>query len=152
VSYDPDEVGAAQMLEAITETGFRPSLTQSRIELAPAKEISGDLPSLIQAALVEARSTGKRVFIDFYAEWCGACRTMDKTTFADAGVSEALDRSYVFVKVDTDEYPEIGKGFNVVGLPTVVALSGSGGVVYRHTGPLKAEPLLKVLREIDHQE
>lgn len=107
---------------------------------------------MIQTALDQAKSVGKGVFVDFHAKWCGACRTMDKTTFADAAVIDALDKGYVFVKVDTDEYPEIGKQFSVVGLPTVVALNGSGDIVYRHTGPLRAEPLLKVLQEIDQRE
>ncbi len=140
------------MLEAISETGFKESLAQSRIAPTTTRELSGELPPLIQTALDQAQSAGKRVFVDFHAKWCGACRTMDKTTFADAAVIEALDQGYVFIKVDTDEYPEIGKQFSVVGLPTVVALSGSGDIVYRHTGPLKAEPLLKVLQEIGQHE
>lgn len=140
------------MLDAITETGFKPSLAQSRIATTSTQELSGDLPPLIQTALDQAKSVGKGVFVDFHAKWCGACRTMDKTTFADAAVIDALDKGYVFVKVDTDEYPEIGKQFSVVGLPTVVALNGSGDIVYRHTGPLRAEPLLKVLQEIDQRE
>ena len=133
------------MLEAIKETGFVPSLVRSRVELTPVEKIPGVQPRLIQTALDEAASNGKQVFIDFYAEWCGACKTMDKTTFADTAVVNALEAGYVFVKVDTDEHPEVGKYFDVVGLPTVVALGRSGDVLYRHTGPLKPEPLLKAL-------
>lgn len=140
------------MLEAITETGFKPSLAQSRIPSTSTQELSGDLPPLIQAAIDQAKSSGKRVFVDFHAKWCGACRAMDKTTFADAAVIDALDKGYVFVKVDTDEFPEIGEQFSVVGLPTVVALSESGSIVYRHTGPLKAAPLLEALRAIDQKK
>ncbi len=137
------------MLETIKEnTGFRPSLTQSRVSL-PAAEIQGELPPLIQAALDEARFSGKRVFIDFFAEWCGACRTMDKTTFADASVKQVLATDYVFVKVDTDEHPNVGKHFDVVGLPTVLALGKAGDIVYKHTGPLKAEPLLQALERLE---
>lgn len=137
------------MLDAITETGFKPSLAQSRITSTSTQELSGDLPPLIQAALDQAKLSGKRVFIDFYAEWCGACRTMDKTTLANAALIDVLEAGYVFVKVDTDEQPDIGKHFNVVGLPTLVALGQSGEVVYRHTGPIKAEPLLDVLKEVN---
>lgn len=137
------------MLEAIKEnTGFRPSLTQSRVSL-PAAEIRGKLPPLIQAALDEARLSSKHVFIDFFAEWCGACRTMDQTTFADAAVKHALATNYVFVKVDTDEHPNVGKHFDVVGLPTVMALGEAGDVVYRHTGPVQVDSLLQALERLE---
>ena len=90
------------MLEAIKDnTGFRPSIARSRVALARTEKTS-QLPPMIQAALTEATSSNKRVFLDFYAEWCGACRTMDKTTFADASVRRVLDEGYVFLKVDTD--------------------------------------------------
>lgn len=72
---------------------------------------------------------------------------MDETTFADAAVIDLLEAGYVFVKVDTDEHPNIGKHFRVVGLPTVVALGQAGEIVYRHTGPIKAEPLLGALQK-----
>lgn len=149
MSYDPDGVGTAQMLEAINETGFKPSLAQSRIASTSKPAFTGTIPPLIQAALDQAQSEGKRVFVDFHAKWCGACRTMDKTTFADAAVIDALDKGYVFVKVDTDEHPNVGKHFDVVGLPTVVALDQSGDIVYRHTGPLKAAPLLDQLAALN---
>lgn len=147
--YDPDEVDIDQMLQTITDTGYEPSLAKSRITSASTEELTGDLPPLIRTALHEAQSTGKRVFVDFYAKWCGACRTMDETTFADAAIIDALDRGYVFVKVDTDVHPEISRQFSVVGLPTIVALNDAGGVVYRHAGPLQAEALLAALQRIE---
>jgi thiol:disulfide interchange protein len=64
---------------------------------------------------------GNRVFIDFYAEWCGACQIMDQTTFADTVVLDVLEAGYVFVKVDTDKYPEAGKHFDVVGMIALIA-------------------------------
>ena len=149
MSYDANHVGPEAMLEAIKDnTAFRPSIARSRVALARTEKTS-QLPPMIQAALTEATSSNKRVFLDFYAEWCGACRTMDKTTFADASVRRVLDEGYVFLKVDTDEHPDIGKHFDVVGLPTVVALNQSGDIVYRHTGPLKTAPLLEQLVALD---
>ena len=133
------------MLEAIKDnTGFRPSIERSRVALARTEQ-KAELAPMIQAALREAAVSNKRVFLDFYAEWCGACRTMDKTTFADASVRRVLEEGYVFIKIDTDEHPNIGKHFDVVGLPTVVGLDHSGEIIYRHTGPLKAEQLLQGL-------
>lgn len=144
VSYDPAQLGTHQMQEAIEKLGFRPSIVQSRVNLVGAKDRSGPIPEPVRAALAEAQTDGKLVFLDFYAEWCGACRKMDET-FADAAVTDLLDENYVFLKVDTDQYPDVGKHFDVVGLPTVIAVAGSGEIVYRHAGPLDVEPLLDAL-------
>jgi thiol-disulfide isomerase/thioredoxin len=148
VSYNPDEIGTEQMFEAINETGFTPSIVRSRVAPSFIEKKSKELPSIIQMALDKANADGKQVFIDFYADWCGACLIMDRTTFKDKRVLSELDTGYVFVKVDTDKHPEVGKYFDVVGLPTIMKLEASGNVVYRHTGPLEAEPLLNVLKNL----
>ena len=147
--YDPSKVGTDQMLEVINETGFQPSVAPSRVDLVGTMQIDGQHPEIVGAALVNAQAQNKLVFLDFYAEWCGACREMDKTTFADAAVAELLDRRYVFLKVDTDAHPVVGKHFAVVGLPTAIVLSGSGETIYRHTGPMDAQRLLQALTGLE---
>jgi len=152
VSFDSEEVGTEQMFEAIEQIGYSPSLTRSRVALNSEQEISESLPQLLRTAQDQAVAAGKRVFIDFYAKWCGACRAMDKTTFADAAVQEALAAGYIFVKVDTDDHPAISKRFNVLGLPTLMILDEMGDVVFRYTGPLQAGALLQRLQEADKKE
>lgn len=58
MSYDPDHVGTRQMLEAIKETGFRPSIARSRVALSVAKKSHGELPPMIQDALYQANIEG----------------------------------------------------------------------------------------------
>ncbi len=149
MSYDPSKVGTAKMLEVINEAGFQPSVAPSRVDLVGTTQIDGPHPEIVGAALIKAQAQDKLVFLDFYAEWCGACREMDKTTFADAAVAELLERRYVFLKVDTDAYPVVGKYFAVVGLPTAIVLSGSGEIIYRHTGPMDAQRFLQALNGLE---
>jgi len=129
------------MISAIAELGYQPEIVRSPIKLSStAVRSTSEIPQVVANAIQEARASGRSVFVDFYAEWCGACKTMDRTTFKDSEVIKALD-NFVFLKVDTDEYPEAAKFFAVVGMPTFIVLDTSGTEVYRQVGPIDAEEL-----------
>lgn len=56
----------------------------------------------LDTGLVLAKADDKHVFINFTTSWCGFCKKMDKTTFADAEVIEMMRDNFVTVKVDGD--------------------------------------------------
>ncbi|MDG6901755.1 MAG: thioredoxin [Nitrososphaerota archaeon] len=60
------------------------------------------------------------VLVDFYADWCGPCRTIAPTI-------EQLSKEYAgkvkFVKVNTDENQELASGFGIMSIPTVMFFS-----------------------------
>ncbi|MCZ6854426.1 MAG: thioredoxin domain-containing protein [Gammaproteobacteria bacterium] len=129
------------MTEVIVELGYRPEIVQSPIDLgASIGGSTGAIPEPVAAALLEARVTGQLVFVDFHAQWCGACKTMHRTTFKDPEVEKVFER-LILIKVDTDRYPDTAKYFDVVGLPTLVALNVRGEEVYRRVGPVGADQL-----------
>ena len=44
----------------------------------------------------------KKVFVDLYTDWCGWCKRMDQTTFADPTVIEYMNKNYYCVKFDAE--------------------------------------------------
>lgn len=53
----------------------------------------------LDAQLAAAKSAGKPVFIDYFADWCTDCVRMENSTFADPRVRNALE-DFVRLKID----------------------------------------------------
>lgn len=104
-------------------------------------------PEPVASALAQAREATRPVFIDFYAEWCAPCKIIEGKIIPDSRVQAALD-GYIFVRVDMDIDLKAGQRFNIVGMPTLLVLSGEGEELFRHVGLIDpgdlAEQLLKI--------
>lgn len=95
---------------------------------------------LTKATFDEARSSDKRVLVDFYADWCGPCRMLSP-------IVEDLANSnpeYFVCKVNVDEEPELAKEFGVFSIPTLVVLDG-GDEIARSTGARPKAQILALL-------
>jgi len=87
-----------------------------------------DWTNNLDAAKATALSENKPVLIDFYAEWCGWCKRMDADTYSDKKVAE-LAKSFVCVKINSDENAKLANTYQVRGLPTTVFLKPDGSVI-----------------------
>ncbi|MFO0600392.1 MAG: cytochrome c biogenesis protein CcdA [Myxococcaceae bacterium] len=80
-------------------------------------------------ALAQARLDCKPVMIDFFADWCAACKELDHLTYTSPLVQAEAER-FVKVKVDGTEdhevLDELYKKFGVQGLPTVAFVDPMG--------------------------
>ncbi len=52
----------------------------------------------------------KKVFVNFYANWCSYCKEMDHTTFTDQFVVETLNKDYYAVKMNIETKDSIAFG------------------------------------------
>ncbi len=104
-------------------------------------------PEPVASALAEARDAARPVFIDFYAEWCAPCKIIEGKIIPDSRVQAALD-GFIFVRVDMDIDLKAGRRFNVVGMPTLLVLSGAGEELFRHVGLIEPGDLAERLLEI----
>jgi thiol:disulfide interchange protein DsbD len=103
-------------------------------------------------AVAQARAEGRPVIVDFWAEWCTACKELDQTAWADAQVRLEAAR-FVRVKVDGTEADDavtaIQERYQVQGMPTVVFIDSAGRrVPDRVIGAIDAGEMLQRLRAV----
>jgi thioredoxin 2 len=97
----------------------------------------------IQAFAALLSQSSLPVVIDFWAPWCGPCQMM-APEFAKAAAQAAGEA--LFVKVNTDEQPEIAGQFRVQGIPAF-ALVRQGRLVAQSSGFQPAARLLAWMRQ-----
>ncbi len=55
-----------------------------------------------EEAVEKSKKTKKKIFVDIYTEWCGWCKKMDKSTFADNDIAKYINENYYAVKFDAE--------------------------------------------------
>ncbi len=84
------------------------------------------------------------VLIDFWADWCGPCRSFAPTY-------EQMSEKYpniTFAKVDTEAEQELAAGFGIRSIPTLVAFRDQIGI-FSQPGALPAEALEDLINQIE---
>ena len=81
------------------------------------------------AAFARARGEQKPVLLSMTATWCGSCREMERTTYADPSIATLINRRFVPVRVDVDQRPDIGERYGLGGWPTTAFLTPGGAVL-----------------------
>jgi len=115
---------------------------------------SGFSAASFEQVLARAKSEGRPVMIDFFAEWCAACKELDRETYPAPEVIEEAGR-FINVKVDAtksdDALDALMERFGVEGLPTVAFVSSTGEILPkpRVTGFLEPTPFVSEMKKVD---
>jgi thiol-disulfide isomerase/thioredoxin len=96
-------------------------------------------------ALEESKKTGKPIFMDAFAKWCGPCKRMAATTFKDEAVGEFFNKNFINLKIDWEESEGVslrGK-YAVSAFPTLFFIGSNGEVIHKIVGGQDVSGLLR---------
>ena len=107
--------------------------------------------------MADSTKSGKYAIVDFYTDWCGWCKKMDKEVFSQSDVSSRLSREFVTIRIDAESNnpitykgkkttPRIFTGMmNVQGYPTLIVFNPKGEPVTQLPGYVDAKTFMMFL-------
>ncbi|MDT8339043.1 MAG: protein-disulfide reductase DsbD [Sulfurimonas sp.] len=110
------------------------SMTKPLEFLKPSISISSDaalsshlkfekITSIKELDKILEANRGKKIMLDFSAEWCAVCKELDKKTFSDEAVKAKM-KEFVLIQADitqnNQEQKELSKKYGVFGPPVLI--------------------------------
>lgn len=82
------------------------------------------------------------VLVDFYATWCGPCKTLGPILDE---VKDELEDAVKIIKIDVDKNQPLATKYQVRGVPTMI-LYKEGKQVWRQSGVVQKADLIKTIK------
>jgi thioredoxin len=89
----------------------------------------------------EVLGAGEPVLVDFWAPWCGPCKMLSPVVEKVAGAHAGRAK---FVKLNTDENPNLAGEYQVSGIPCLILFKG-GKAVDRIVGYVSEQTITSML-------
>ncbi|MBU1658136.1 protein-disulfide reductase DsbD [bacterium] len=92
--------------------------------------------SLKELDVILSKNKGKKIMLDFYADWCTACKELEEITFSDNNVMNKMSE-FVLIQADITangkEQKELSKKYGVFGPPAILFFDKNAKVIKSKT-------------------
>jgi thioredoxin-related protein len=105
-----------------------------------------------------ASKANKPIMVDFYTDWCGWCKKLDKVTYADSTIAKYVKDHFIAVKIngeskETLKLPDgpmngvgVARSFGVRGYPCIWFLDSKGVKINNMSGYRPPEVFIYFLK------
>jgi len=95
------------------------------------------------SSFFEITASNQPVLIDFFAEWCGPCKTMSPIL---KEIKEIMGDQIKVLKIDVDKNQRLATALNVRGVPTLVLYKNSK-LLWRQSGVVQKNDIISKINE-----
>ncbi len=98
-----------------------------------------------EEAKIKAAETGKLIFIDVHAVWCGPCKMMARGPFKNEKVAQVYNEKFINLKIDAEQDADgefVSRAFAVNAYPTLLFVDAKGKLVKSFVGYRSEDNLL----------
>lgn len=126
-----------------TEKTNTVSNTEQYITFEKEKGIDWKNISLADAKKL-SKETGKPIYMDISAVWCGYCKKMKKNVYRTSKVIAEMNRKYIALAIDGEkgEGVSLVKKHKIKGYPTQLIIDTTGNIIKRNDGYMTEKKLL----------
>lgn len=91
----------------------------------------------------EIINADKPVLVDFFATWCGPCKTLAPIL---VDVKKEMGEAITIIKVDVDKSAQAAQQYQVQGVPTLI-LFKNGKILWRQSGVVPKASLITAIKK-----
>ena len=95
------------------------------------------------SSFFEITASDQPVLVDFFATWCGPCKTMSPIL---KEVKDSLGDHVKIIKIDVDRNQRLAASLNVKGVPTLVLYKNSN-ILWRQSGVVPKNDIITKIKE-----
>ncbi len=95
-----------------------------------------------------AKKTNQPMMIEFWADWCAACKVMEEKIYTDPKLVAAVSEKIIPVRIHFDLQQDLARKYNVPALPYMVFTDSNGTELMHHRGILEAGDLTALIRAL----
>lgn len=101
-----------------------------------------------EEGVARGKENQKKVFLNFYADWCKYCKVMDQKTFTDESVVAYLNENFIPIRVNSDKQKKVARDYNVQALPVSWFIAEDGENIGSQPGYVPPDMMLPLLKYI----
>jgi thioredoxin-related protein len=104
----------------------------------------------VRSAQAAAKAKKKMIIADYFTDWCGWCKVLDRRTLSSPEVQAYLAKNFVCMKVNAQDGAageELAKQFDVRGFPTIMIFAYNGRKLASFDGFREPQDFLAAIKE-----